>query len=288
MKETNLIRVTSVSDELKDKNERTYKSVEFSNPEKVTVVDESTGEVVTVRQDPKRCKVNRYQENYLNGREDFLFDANVGERTPGMVVTQLVEPYEINNERIVDSYTAVIFGNSNSPLFKNQIRNAFANQNHPLKKVLSEEDMEQLRSVTIEEMEKSEQEEPENKEKAIAEPKVEDVNIPEQAPEPEPEAEPVVEKVKTATIPIEPVDVEEESPAFERVGEAAQPEAVVEETNLPVPSVVSKTEETAEETVEETVAEVVDAPLPDPVPQPEALNIVNGGAIPDPNGGLKF
>jgi len=136
MQETNLIKVTSVSEERGDKNGRIYKSVEFSNPSKMMVADESSGEIVQVRTDPKRCAVNRYKESYLNDKPHFMFDAKKGERTPGMVVTQPVAPYKIGEgeaAKMVDSYSAVVFGSTNSPMFEAWTVHAFKNANHPIR-----------------------------------------------------------------------------------------------------------------------------------------------------------
>ncbi len=150
MKETNLITVSSVSEEREDKNGRIYKAVEFSNPEEVTIVDEATGEILKVREAVKRCNINRYKESYMDDKQEFMYDAKVGEKTPGAIVTQLVAPYEIG-ERTVDSYTAVIFGRTSSKLFPMWVTQTFKRAGHPLNDILAAEEIERRKAIEHEE-----------------------------------------------------------------------------------------------------------------------------------------
>ena len=140
MQNTHLIKVVGVSEERLDKNEQIYKLVEFSNPTEMPVVDENTGEFEIVRVNAKRCSINRYKESYLNGKQEFLFDAKVGEKTPGMVVTHPVEPYTIE-DKIVDSYSTVVFGDTNSVMWKAWVIQAFKNAGHPIKGYLTPEEV---------------------------------------------------------------------------------------------------------------------------------------------------
>ena len=160
---THLIQVTDVSEEKQDKNGRIYKNVEFTNPNKVTAVDETTGEIVEVRVEGARASIPRYKEDYLRDKQHFMFDAKIGEKTPGMVVTLPVRPYTIG-EHTVNTYSTVVFGDTNALLWRTRVLNAFRRNGHKVTEYITPDKMDeahldqtepQSQSPAIEENEKS-------------------------------------------------------------------------------------------------------------------------------------
>lgn len=128
---TQLLTVTEVSDMRQDKNGRNYKLVTFQGPQHVEIVDETTGEILLVRVPARTSSMTRYEESYLDDKAHYMFDAVVGEKVPGAIVTREVPAYEIDG-RATTSYSTIVLGMTNEPSFEAKVRAAFKSAGHIL------------------------------------------------------------------------------------------------------------------------------------------------------------
>lgn len=122
--------VVAISDEKEDKNGRSYKRVTLKNLDIVSIVDPETGEIISVKVQPKLGNVNAYAESYLNGLPSFLFDAKVGEKVLGNVESRMVKPYEIERDGevlTIDKYSTPVFGNTDEDTWESLVKAAFKN-----------------------------------------------------------------------------------------------------------------------------------------------------------------
>ena len=123
-----------------DKNDRNYKTVTFSE---VVMMKTPFGDVLKPSSQTRTRSVNCYEKSYLNEKEqpgysDSIFDPRnpaKGGLFQGEIVSAMVEPYDIVDTRtgevkVVDKYTTLVFGDSDSPAFKAEIRAAFKSQGH--------------------------------------------------------------------------------------------------------------------------------------------------------------
>ena len=132
-----LLTVVKVSEDRQDKNGRNYKLVTFQSPQHKEVVDITTGEVALVRVPARMSSITRYQESYLDDNMQYMYDAVVGEKVPGAIVTRPVAEYEIDG-RPVYSYTTVVLGMTNEPSFESQVRAAFKSAGHEIEEKSAE------------------------------------------------------------------------------------------------------------------------------------------------------
>lgn len=132
-----LLTVVKVSEDRQDKNGRNYKLVTFQSPQHKEVVDITTGEVALVRVPARMSSITRYQESYLDDNMQYMYDAVVGEKIPGAIVTRPVAEYEIDG-RPVYSYTTVVLGMTNEPSFESQVRAAFKSAGHEIEEKSAE------------------------------------------------------------------------------------------------------------------------------------------------------
>jgi hypothetical protein len=65
-----------------------------------------------------------------------MYDAEVGEKVPGAIVSRPVAEYEIDG-RPVSSYSTVVLGMTNEPGFEAQVRAAFKSAGHDLEEEVS-------------------------------------------------------------------------------------------------------------------------------------------------------
>lgn len=128
-----LLTVVKVSEERQDKNGRNYKVITFQSPQHKEVVDQTTGEITLVRVPARRSSITRYEESYLDDQMQYMYDAEVGEKVPGAIVTRSVNEYEIDG-RPVSTYSTVVLGMTNEPSFDAQINAAFKSAGHDLSK----------------------------------------------------------------------------------------------------------------------------------------------------------
>jgi hypothetical protein len=129
-----LLTVVKVSEERQDKNGRNYKVITFQSPQHKEVVDQTTGEITLVRVQARRSSITRYQESYLDDQMHYMYDAEMGEKVPGAIVTRSVDEYEIDG-RPVSTYSTVVLGMTNEPAFDAAIDAAFKSAGHNIAEV---------------------------------------------------------------------------------------------------------------------------------------------------------
>lgn len=130
-KQSELLTVVKVSENRQDKNGRNYKVVTFQGPQHKEILDITTGELMTVRVPARTSSITRYEESYLDDKMQYMYDAEVGEKVPGAIVTREVPEYEING-RPVYSYSTVVLGMTSEPGFETQVLAAFKSAGHDL------------------------------------------------------------------------------------------------------------------------------------------------------------
>lgn len=126
-----LLTVVEVSEVRQDKNGRNYKLVTFQSPQHKEVVDQTTGEIMLVRMPARTSSITRYEESYLDDKMQYLYDAEVGEKVPGAVVTRSVKEYEIDG-RPVSTYSTIVLGMTDDPAFESAINAAFKSAGHEI------------------------------------------------------------------------------------------------------------------------------------------------------------
>ena len=144
--QSELLTVVKVSEDRQDKNGRNYKVITFQSPQHKEVVDVTTGEITLVRVPARMSSITRYEESYLDDKMQYMFDAQVGEKVPGAIVTRSVNTYEIDG-RPVSSYSTVVLGMTNDPGFEAQVRAAFKSAGHDLDEELIDTPEERVTAV---------------------------------------------------------------------------------------------------------------------------------------------
>lgn len=129
-----LLTVVKLSEERQDKNGRNYKLITFQSPQHREVVDVTTGEITLVRVPARTSSITRYEESYLDDKMQYMYDAAVGEKIPGAIVTRKVNEYEIDGNP-VSRYTTVVLGMTNDEGFEAEITRAFKSAGHDLNEV---------------------------------------------------------------------------------------------------------------------------------------------------------
>lgn len=150
---SNFVKIIAISDEKKDKNNRTYKSITLESPNVQRYVDESTGEEITVHGRPKRTTINAYERQYLDDAPHYLYNNQIGDIVYGSIVTRSVEPYNIptkNGVRTVDRYTAFVEEIESSEEFESIVRSTFENEGHPLLFTVKEQNEENEEESVVE------------------------------------------------------------------------------------------------------------------------------------------
>lgn len=134
----NTIVKTSQSELKKDKNNRNYKTVSFSE---IKFVETPFGKLLLPASQSKTTKINCYENSYLNkmdiGYADSIFNANnpsLGGWFAGSIETREVVAYDITSAdgstKTVNTYTTVIFGDTDSPAYESLVKSAFKSRGH--------------------------------------------------------------------------------------------------------------------------------------------------------------
>lgn len=128
-----MLTVASISEIRTDKNGHEYVNVTVKGDEKQYI--NTPAGVITAFVPSRQTAINAYQENYL-GQQDFLWDKKVGTVVLGQIVTRNVQPYELTINKVtrtVNTYTCVVFGNTNdTDAFEVAVQRAFSQAGHPL------------------------------------------------------------------------------------------------------------------------------------------------------------
>ena len=134
----NTIVKTSKTEAKQDKNGRNYKTVAFSE---VKHVDTPFGKMLLPASQSKTVKINCYENSYLNkmdaGYADPIFNANNpanGGWFAGSIEAREVVGYDITSAdgsiKTVNTYTTVVFGDTDSPAYESTVKAAFKSKGH--------------------------------------------------------------------------------------------------------------------------------------------------------------
>lgn len=135
---SNIVIKTAQSEIKQDKNGRNYKTVTFGE---VRFIDTPFGKMVVPASQARTTKINCYENNYLNkmdvGYNDPIFNqsnpANGG-WFAGSIETREVKEYDIPSAdggvRTVNTYTTVVFGDTDSPAYESAVKSTFSSKGH--------------------------------------------------------------------------------------------------------------------------------------------------------------
>lgn len=125
-----------------DKNGKDYKTVTFTE---VVMMQTPFGLIQKPANQSRSRNTNRYAESYLDGKEEVGFsDPIFSAKNPakggiyqGSIETRNVAPYPITDtrtgeERMVSTYTTLVFGDTDSPAYETLVKAAFKSQNHEI------------------------------------------------------------------------------------------------------------------------------------------------------------
>lgn len=139
-----IIKKTAESKVKQDKNGRNYKTCTFSKMSLVEMEVPGVGKVI-VHQPARETSVNLYEQSYLNDKEQLGYSvpSNTEKQSyvMGDIVTRKVKSYSLNTvnrttgeveTREVNTFTTVVFGNSDAGDWESQVRNAFRSRGHEL------------------------------------------------------------------------------------------------------------------------------------------------------------
>ena len=135
---SNIVIKTAQSEVKQDKNVRNYKTVTFGE---VRFIETPFGKMVIPASQARTTKINCYENNYLNkmdvGYNDPIFNQSNptnGGWFAGSIETREVGEYDIpsadGGARTVNTYTTVVFGDTNSPAFESTVKSAFSSKGH--------------------------------------------------------------------------------------------------------------------------------------------------------------
>ena len=135
---SNIVIKVAQSELKQDRNERKYKTVTFGE---VKFVDTPFGKMVIPANQGKTTKMNCYENNYLGKMDLGYADPIFNQSNPtnggwfaGSIETRNVEGYDIptadGGVRTVNTYTTVVFGDTDSPAFESSVKSAFSSKGH--------------------------------------------------------------------------------------------------------------------------------------------------------------
>ena len=135
---SNIVTKVAQSELKQDRNTRNYKTVTFSE---VRFVETPFGKMVVPASQAKTTKINCYENNYLNkmdvGYNDPIFNQSNptnGGWFAGSIETREVGSYDIptadGGVKTVNTFTTVVFGDTDSPAFESSVKSAFSSKGH--------------------------------------------------------------------------------------------------------------------------------------------------------------
>ena len=135
---SNVVIKTAESEVKFDKNGRKYKTVSFGE---VKYIDTPFGKMLVPSTQARTTKTNCYELNYLNKQDSGYADAMFNAANPtnggwfmGSIETREVMPYDITaadgSVRTVNTYTTVVFSDTDSPAHESAVKSAFASKGH--------------------------------------------------------------------------------------------------------------------------------------------------------------
>ena len=137
---SNVIIKTAESEIKLDKNGRKYKTVSFGE---VKYIDTPFGKMLVPSTQARTTKTNCYELNYLNKQDSGYADALFNSANPtnggwfmGSIETREVKAYDITaadgTVRTVNTYTSVVFSDTDSPAHESAVKTAFASKGHEM------------------------------------------------------------------------------------------------------------------------------------------------------------
>jgi len=135
---SNVVIKTAESEVKLDKNGRKYKTVSFGE---VKYIDTPFGKMLVPSTQARTTKTNCYELNYLGKQDSGYTDAMFNAANPtnggwfmGSIETREVKPYDITaadgSIRTVNTYTTVVFSDTDSPAHESAVKSAFASKGH--------------------------------------------------------------------------------------------------------------------------------------------------------------
>ncbi len=137
----NIIVKIAESELKQDKNGNSYKTVTFSEQR---MVDTPFGKMALPTSQSRSTKINRYAKSYLNGEPEIGFNDPIfnssnptkGGWFMGAIETRKVNEYDITADdgsvRTVDTYTTIVFGDSDNPAFESLVKSSFKSRGHEI------------------------------------------------------------------------------------------------------------------------------------------------------------
>ena len=143
----NFLIKTAESNLKKDKRERAYKTVTFTE---AVMMETPFGKVPKPSSQCLSTSTNCYEENYLGKMDLGWAEPIFNSKTPlaggiyeGAICQRPVKEYEIVGQdgtvRQVSTYKTVVFGNTDSPAFESLVKQAFKSKGHEIIEVVKEE-----------------------------------------------------------------------------------------------------------------------------------------------------
>lgn len=126
-----VIAVSEVKQDNGSKGEkRNYKTIGFRTPNTKVISG------LNIRCKTKEGVVNAWEKSYLDNKMGFGFDFQVDDMVEGDIVTREVSEYPIvtseGEERMVSTYSCVVFGDTSDPSFEIEVQKAFKAAGHPI------------------------------------------------------------------------------------------------------------------------------------------------------------
>ena len=137
---SNIVIKVAQSEIKNDKNQRPYKTVTFGE---VRFIDTPFGKMVVPATQARTTKINCYENNYLGKQDPGYADPIFNQSNPsnggwfmGSIETREVEGYDIPSAdggvRTVNTYTTVVFADTDSPAFESTVKSTFNSKGHVL------------------------------------------------------------------------------------------------------------------------------------------------------------
>ncbi len=137
---SNIVIKVAQSEIKQDKNGRNYKTVTFGE---VRYIDTPFGKQLVPALQARTTKVNCYENNYLGKQDPGYADPIFNQSNPanggwfmGGIETRGVREYDIPSAdggvRTVNTFTTVVFADSDSPAYESSVKSAFSSKGHEL------------------------------------------------------------------------------------------------------------------------------------------------------------
>ena len=135
---SNIVVKVAQSELKQDRNTRNYRTITFGE---VRFIETPFGKMVVPASQARTTKINCYENNYLGkmdvGYNDPIFNSSNptnGGWFAGSIETREVGSYDIptadGGVKTVNTFTTVVFGDTDSPAFESTVKSAFSSKGH--------------------------------------------------------------------------------------------------------------------------------------------------------------